>query len=446
MINNTYKDNNGNLLPVDSSIITAANTTTTSMNKNKNQTDEEDQCQHNLTLHNNMHANNNTKMKINSIIETTTNTFNQDSHDTGYQTTSANCGANGSSSNSSNSNSAQSSANPSMMIMDTTANYKQIQHNFNSIPSSSSMIINPKSNSIFENMFINFQVVGNVTTNTITSTPMSLGEDEIMNPPNTGETSNTAYKFIPSFPHQPGMITSTEYISEIVQPHSDLFLNTNKLIKNNISSTESNNLYKRPLNIDLKKSFNNSKSYATNTTSSTDDKKTNNTKFKKSSSISLENIQPVESSTPEKFKSNLSQLKLKTNEPLKSNRKSDETNYKTSPSKTRLNKSNRLNKGANVSFSKNISSSNLMNSQSIINKSSEDVNMSIGNGSYINKSTDNLDSQNINKSNNILKSIELTNLTNYQSQLMIKKYELDSSYMDHSILMKNKISPSKLLF
>lgn len=58
---------------------------------------------------------NTSKPFLTSMIETTT--FNHDSHDTGYQTNSGNCG-NGSTS----SNSAQSSSNPSMMIMDTTNN------------------------------------------------------------------------------------------------------------------------------------------------------------------------------------------------------------------------------------------------------------------------------------------------------------------------------------
>ena len=50
---------------------------------------------------------------LTSMIETTTNTFNQDSQDTGYQTNNAISTSN---------NSAQSSSNPSMMIMDTTNN------------------------------------------------------------------------------------------------------------------------------------------------------------------------------------------------------------------------------------------------------------------------------------------------------------------------------------
>ena len=56
---------------------------------------------------------------------TITNTFNQDSQDTGYQTNSANCGANGSSSSSISCFQSNSSANPSsmMLFMDSTCNY-----------------------------------------------------------------------------------------------------------------------------------------------------------------------------------------------------------------------------------------------------------------------------------------------------------------------------------
>ena len=68
---------------------------------------------------------NTSKPLMTSIIETTTNTFNQDSQDTGYQTNSViNCG-NGSTS----SNSAQSSSNPSMMNMDTTNNNHNLTSN-----------------------------------------------------------------------------------------------------------------------------------------------------------------------------------------------------------------------------------------------------------------------------------------------------------------------------
>ena len=57
---------------------------------------------------------------LTSMIETTTNTFNQDSQDTGYQTNNAISTSN---------NSAQSSSNPSMMIMDTTNNNNNNNNN-----------------------------------------------------------------------------------------------------------------------------------------------------------------------------------------------------------------------------------------------------------------------------------------------------------------------------
>ena len=127
---------------------------------------------------------------MNSMInETTTNTFNQDSQDTGYQTTSmANCGANGSASSSSS-----SSAQPSLINMDTTHAFKtNNQLNFYSSVNNKGFSLTSGqngSNNILGSLIRNAKTsalsgaagLGNSIANqatTITSTPMSLGDDD----------------------------------------------------------------------------------------------------------------------------------------------------------------------------------------------------------------------------------------------------------------------------
>ena len=124
---------------------------------------------------------------MNSLInETTTNTFNQDSQDTGYQTTSmANCGANGSSSSSSSS----SCMHPSLINMDTTHAFRAISqptaYSLNSRPFS--LTSQSNTNNILGSLISRNVLTGSKAepvndlanpATTITSTPMSLGDEE----------------------------------------------------------------------------------------------------------------------------------------------------------------------------------------------------------------------------------------------------------------------------
>lgn len=125
---------------------------------------------------------------MNSMIETTTNTFNQDSQDTGYQTTtSANCGANGSSSSGSASgNCTQSSTNPSLIMMDSGVNKNNI-FDFKPAQGLFTLNLNPSraagsSSNVLSSTAvacINGEKYTSTTiAATITSTPMSLGDEE----------------------------------------------------------------------------------------------------------------------------------------------------------------------------------------------------------------------------------------------------------------------------
>jgi hypothetical protein len=127
---------------------------------------------------------------MNSMInETTTNTFNQDSQDTGYQTTSmANCGANGSASSSSSSCTQRSLINMDMTHASKIANQLNVfsSHNnrgFSLVTNQSStnnilgsLIQNAKPN-VASNVNGSSGPIQNPAT-TITSTPMSLGDDD----------------------------------------------------------------------------------------------------------------------------------------------------------------------------------------------------------------------------------------------------------------------------
>ena len=127
---------------------------------------------------------------MNSMInETTTNTFNQDSQDTGYQTTSmANCGANGSASSSSSSCTQRSLINMDMTHASKIANQLNVFSSHNN--RGFSLVTNQSStNNILGSLIQNSKtnVVSNVNglsgpipnpATTITSTPMSLGDDD----------------------------------------------------------------------------------------------------------------------------------------------------------------------------------------------------------------------------------------------------------------------------
>jgi hypothetical protein len=496
---------------------------------------------------------------INSMInETTTN---QDSQDTGYQTISSMAnfcasGANGSSSSSSSSSCTQ----PSLLInMDTTQAtlktlsnippYNQQTTNFFSLANNNSNNYNNR------NVFSSFSSVQTATTlprgslssskshvssksimtnptNTITSTPMNLGdedgvvefnfnydnvassnfdthhnyldfngadeEDCASNNNNDNNINNAAaaaalkltrnkpvhfkskiFDFTyanrkwdatsrmtggggSSVPANNGNSLSFEFVNNKVNSYQS----QNMMVFGGITTSKSDTINsKRPLKFDK----NCVKSNAVN-----------NNKLKKKASISLnslQNIQPVESSTPEKLKSSFRINSFHVN-----NKKAFIKSNSISPPKARIkhvsvstlgtasttsSKLGNITGVASRSLEKNttfnnnnnnnvipkiVSKSVFVSSNSLKNKSQETI-----------KSTANPEEEeddaymsfNNSPCSNILKSNNCINILNNQkfnsntmttsmscNDFLAKKYEIDSSYMDQSILM-NKMSPSE---
>ena len=105
---------------------------------------------------------------------------------------------------------------------------------------------------------------------------------------------------------------------------------------------------------------------------------------------------------------------------------------------------------ANLNSSALIPSQENLNKQNCINKNNDEDDAYMSFNNSMNKPTIAVEQskQAALKSNNFINisnnkmTTSCSDLTN--NDLLIKKYELDSSYMDQSILM-NKISPSKLI-
>lgn len=271
----------------------------------------------------------NTRPMLNSINETTTNTFNQDSQDTGYQTNSGH-GVNGSNSNNSSTNAGQFSTNPSYMFMDTTNYSSTTTATTNVNPTSSYLtrsIIDSRKvankltlnlNLVDSNLTINDPKLNrdliiahvnstkaasnnnNNNVNTITSTPMSVGDDDEFNfnYANMNELKNDYFGLMSSGKDKFDLSSyklnanAPAYLVDVTSNRVDKIINTitaNRIVNNNNNNSKNIAVKLAPLDFDdnLKQ---------TNVSSIKPNQSADCGKFKKSSSISmnsLDNIQPV---------------------------------------------------------------------------------------------------------------------------------------------------------
>lgn len=300
------------------------------------------------------------KPNLTSMIETTTNTFNQDSQDTGYQTNSGICG-NGSTS----SNSAQSSSNPSIMIMDTTQNNNNLTN---------SDIL---TNCIFNNK------------KSIDLTPMNVDAycDEKEN-------------------------NSNSILENICSKKTDL-----NSLKNNLKAFISS-LPKQTFSLDMKsnvKSKNNKSLYNQSNIKSLKNKKNS------ISLNSLENIIQIEPSS-ENFKINFSPHSHF--KPIKTG--------STYPDNTMRCKNSSVLQKHNIYKDTKVCKLYKSNSE-IIQNNKQGFNL-VNNDEFMSCDSMSMSTSILNNS----KTIEL----NDNEKLIKKKHELDSLYMDQSILM-NRLAPSE---
>ena len=399
------------------------------------------------------------KQPMNSMIETTTNTFNLDSQDTGYQTTSANCGANGSSSSSISC--FQTSSNPSMMLF--TDNYNSNTTTNKLFPLTTSLFElnnisnkNTRPNKLFtksnkqnhnNNNHNHNNVSNNNSTNqaTVTSTPMSIGEDELFNFNSydyDSENNKNHFQLLNSKPSSNNLIFNFN-LPKLANLNTNN--NINKEIKNNSSSKPLTNKNLNSNNTKLNTSSTLAKSHSNNSQ--------NNRKKASISLNSLENIKPVESSTPEKLKQSITSFKLKLKSSILSSQnelshnnintiKSKSTNFvKSKTSGNLVSNSLKQKKSSKSSSKASFSSTNLITDEYLdCNEYEDDAYMSFNNTSSYSNDQQLINNKKKSSSQQVM-TISCEDLSK-NPQLMLKKYELDSSYMDQSILM-NKISPSE---
>lgn len=339
---------------------------------------------------------------LTSMIETTTNTFNQDSQDTGYQTNSGICG-------STNNNSAQSSSNPSMMIMDTTNN----NNNHNNLTNSD----------ITSNCLFGSAVVGANNTNTNkkkvvnNATPMNIE----MHSENEKENDSRHY---PS-------LDSSSLLETLANKQSDL-----NHLKNNLKSFIANST-KRPKNLDVKSVYCNKSLYSQPSTKSLKTKK---------NSISLNSlekiiqVEPLNASETLKinFSANSHFKPIKSTKSLNDSTNSAHNNNNSNNRKQHNNQQlHRVNfikhKSDGIIQKLNLESTSLTNGSGIHEPlvSSCDISMSTLNNS-------NSTNWRTGQSCLIESGLDLDDT----EMLTKKKHELDSLYMDQSLLLNN-IAPSK---
>lgn len=310
---------------------------------------------------------------MNSMMsETTTNTFNQDSQDTGYQTNSVVNGSN--STTNTNIMMNTNTCNPSMMIMDLTNNQNELTNNYLFLSSTSLSSSQQK-----------FKT--NLTTNTVTSsTPMNIEDD------NTNNNTN----------------------------------NNNNEKENHFKAT-----YKRP-SLDLKQQ------QATSTTSK-------NLKIKKNSVSlnSLENIKPLEASTPEVLKFSFNSNSLF--KPIVSARPNKTNNELIKPMTSSTTNNRKVNFIKSKTFNLARLNANYLNTNKMLVKEPVVLLATNSANQNVNNNNDNDVSMLSNSSNLVFFSESINENTNSNTSsntdLIRKKNQLDSIYVEQSILM-NKISPS----
>jgi len=286
------------------------------------------------------------------MSETTTNTFNQDSQDTGYQTTSVVNGSNGSNTTTSNMNSNNTNNNvnnPSIITMDMTQNNNEFTNNCLFLSSTSTSLSTSNHKRLFNPSTSNSKLITNKLVTSSTPMNIEIEDEQLQNKENSIQTNKA-----------------------IKRPSLDL---NNK--KENLNNNKTEKMKKNSVSLN-----------------------------------SLENIKPIEASTPQMLK--YSSFNYSNS---KSSFKPVNKSTTTTATTTSL-----LDQKKKVNFYKSKTISFEPTSQQVLfNFYNNDVSMS----------------SSTNTSNLMFSTDAVIN-----DDLIIKKNEIDSIYVEQSILM-NKISPSK---